>query len=198
MSAPWRPAETIAFATYRAQKHEPLQVDVQDMVPVALRHFEERDAGKHSGVVDQNVDRAEPFLGGRNHRPHLLQLPQICLDQHRSPSARVYRIGNPLGGAVVIEPVDRDVGPNRGKFQCHSATDPLLRPRDQNHFAGQLHVSVPLIRVQTETCRPISTTASGGSLKYSVRWAELRCMKANNASATRGKALSSMSGTTVS
>jgi hypothetical protein len=129
----------------------------------------------------------------------LLQLPHIRLDQNRAPSEGADLIGNPLGGTIVIEPVDRDVGPNRGKFQSHSPTDPLLRPRDQNHFAGQLHVSVPLIRVQTETCRPISTTASGGSLKYSVRWAELRCMNANNASATRGKALSPiMSGTTVS
>src|ERR1700730_718657 len=52
--------------------------------------------------------------------------------------------------------------------------------------------------VQIETSRPISTTASTGSLKYSVRWAELRCMKANSASTNRGKAFSSSPGTTVS
>jgi hypothetical protein len=52
--------------------------------------------------------------------------------------------------------------------------------------------------VQIETSRPISTTASTGSLKYSVRWAELRCMKAKSASTNRGKAFSSSPGTTVS
>jgi hypothetical protein len=52
--------------------------------------------------------------------------------------------------------------------------------------------------VQIETSRPISTTASTGNLKYSVRWAELRCMKANSASTNRGKAFSSSPGTTVS
>jgi hypothetical protein len=65
--------------------------------------------------------------------------------------------------------------------------------RDDRVFAAS-----NLPTVQIETSRPISTTASTGSLKYSVRWAELRCMKANNASTHRGKAFSSSPGTTVS
>jgi hypothetical protein len=42
-----------------------------------------------------------------------------------------------LGGSFVIEPVDRNVGTGGSKF--HRAADPLLRPRDQNHFARELH-----------------------------------------------------------
>jgi hypothetical protein len=33
-----------------------------------------------------------------------------------------------LGGAIVIEPVDRDVGASGSKFQRHRAADPLLLP----------------------------------------------------------------------
>jgi len=87
-----------------------LQVDVQHVVPLALRHFEEWDAGEHRGVVDQDVDRAEPLLGGRHHRLHLFHLADICLDQNRPPSAGAYLIRNTLGGPLIIEPVDRDVG----------------------------------------------------------------------------------------
>jgi hypothetical protein len=60
---PHRPAETIAFATDCAQKHAP-SVDVQDVIPVSLRHLKERHTREHPGVVDQDVNRAEPFLGG--------------------------------------------------------------------------------------------------------------------------------------
>jgi len=48
-----------------------------------------------------------------------------------------------LCGSVVIEPVDRDVGASSCKFQHHSAADPLLRPRDQNHLASELNVQIP-------------------------------------------------------
>src|SRR5712671_3861047 len=37
-----------------------LQVDVQHLVPVALRHFEEGDPREHPGIVDQHVDRIGP------------------------------------------------------------------------------------------------------------------------------------------
>jgi hypothetical protein len=48
-----------------------------------------------------------------------------------------------LGGSFVIEPVDRNIGTGGSKFQGHRAADPLLRPRDQNHFARELHAQIP-------------------------------------------------------
>jgi hypothetical protein len=42
---------------------------------------------------------------------------------------------------------------------------------------------------QIATSRPISTTASRGSLKYSLTWTELRCIAANSASTHRGRRL---------
>jgi hypothetical protein len=38
---------------------------------------------------------------------------------------------------------DRRVCASGSKFQRHRAADPLLCPRDQNHFASELHVQIP-------------------------------------------------------
>jgi len=124
-------------------KARTLQIDVQHLVPIALGHFEEAHARKHTGVVDQNVDRTEPLLDGRYHGPHLLQPAHIGLDEECAPTAGAYLIGDTLRRALVIEPVDRHVGARSGKFACHRATDPLLRARDQNHLVGQLHFHPP-------------------------------------------------------
>jgi hypothetical protein len=88
--------------------------------------------------------------------------------------------------------------PAAANSRAIAAPIPCCAPVTKTTLPANCMFQLPLIRVHTETCRPISTTASVGSLKYSVRWAELRCINANNASATRGRALSSLSGTTVS
>jgi len=113
------------------------------LVPVALRHFEEGDPREHPGIVDQHVDRTELFLGGRHHHLHLLYLAHVSLDQDGAPSARTYLISHTLGGSFVIEPVDRNVGTGGSKLQRHRAANPLLRPRDQNRFARELHAQIP-------------------------------------------------------
>jgi hypothetical protein len=51
-----------------------------------------------------------------------------------------HSIGDAFRSALVIEPVDRDIGTRRGKFDRHRAADPLLRPCDQDHLAGALHL----------------------------------------------------------
>ena len=130
MIDPCRPPATIALATSCAQKARPLQIDVQDLVPVVLRHLKERDARKHSGIVDQSVDWAEPLLGRQYHRLDLLYPAHVGLDQDRAPALGAYLVSDTLGGGIVIEPVDRHVGTRGSKFARHRTTDPLLRPRD--------------------------------------------------------------------
>jgi hypothetical protein len=71
----------------------------------------------------------------------LLYPAHVGLDQDRAPALGAYLVGDTLGGASVIEPVDRYIGTRRGKFARHRAADPLLRPRDQNDLASQLHIS---------------------------------------------------------
>jgi hypothetical protein len=61
------------------------------------------------------------------------------------PTAGASLISNTSGGSIVIEPVDGDVGAGGSKSQRHRATDPLLRPCNQNYLASQLHVSAPMI-----------------------------------------------------
>jgi hypothetical protein len=80
-------------------------------------------------------------LGRQHHCFDLLYPAHIGLDQGRAPALGAYLVSNTLGGAIVIEPVDRHVGAHRGKFARHRTADPLLRPRDQNDSTSQLHVS---------------------------------------------------------
>jgi hypothetical protein len=80
-------------------------------------------------------------LGSQHHCFDLLYPAHIGLDQDRAPALSAYLVGDTLGGAIVIEPVDRHVGARGGKFARHRTADPLLRPRDQNDLASQLHVS---------------------------------------------------------
>jgi hypothetical protein len=49
--------------------------------------------------------------------PHSLYLAHVGLDQDRASTAGVYLVGCTLGGAIVIEPVDRHVGASGSKFQ---------------------------------------------------------------------------------
>jgi hypothetical protein len=56
-----------------------------------------------------------------------------------------YSIEDAFRSALVIEPVDRDLGTRNGKFDRHRAADPLLRSGDQDHLAGALHVRISLV-----------------------------------------------------
>jgi len=44
---------------------------------------------------------------------------------------------------MVIQPIDRHVGLGGGKIQRSRAAAPLLRPRNQNYLASELHVQLP-------------------------------------------------------
>ena len=62
MIAPCRPAETIALATDCAQKHEPLRLTSSTSSHSHSVTSRKGTRGNYPGIVDQDVDRAEPFL----------------------------------------------------------------------------------------------------------------------------------------
>jgi hypothetical protein len=132
-----------SFGDVLGTKAGSLQVDVEHTVPVGLGHLEKGDAREDPGVVDQDVNRAEPILAGGHHCLHLPNFANVSLDQDRASSASVYLLCHTLGGALVIEPVDRDIGPDCGELQRHRTADALLRPRDQDHLASETHVETP-------------------------------------------------------
>ena len=140
MTTPGRPGRNHRSGDSLRAEARALQIDVEDVIPVTFRHLQERDAREHSGIVDQNLDRPEPPLGGGHHRLRLLDISDVCLDGQCTPSMAAHFIGDGVRSALVIEPVDRDVGTRSGKFDRHCAADPLLRPSDQDHLASALHV----------------------------------------------------------
>jgi hypothetical protein len=72
----------------------------------------------------------------------LRDIGDVCLDHQRTPSVAAHLIGDAFRSALVIEPVDRDIGTRSGKFDGHRAADPLLRPGDQDRLAGALHLRI--------------------------------------------------------
>jgi hypothetical protein len=128
-----------------------LQINVENVIPVAFRHLQKQDAREHAGIVDQNVDRPEPLLDGRHHRLRLHDTRNVGLDRQRALSVTTHLIGGALRSAFVIEPVNRDIGARQSKFDRHRAADPLLRPRDQDNLAGALHVRISALGVVSYT-----------------------------------------------
>src|SRR5215471_2732179 len=160
MHAPWRAAKRRTRSQVDDRSRPPsryhrlgdglsaetrtFQIDVKNVIPVALAHVEERDPREYAGVVDQNVDPPELMLDNRDHRLHLPGLPHIRLEQQCTPPPTAYFLGDRVCSLLVIEPIDRDIGAGRSEFHSHSAADPLLRPCYQNYFAGAPHAA-PLV-----------------------------------------------------
>ena len=113
-----------------------LQIDAEHEIPVALAQFEERHAREHADIVDQHVDRSELRLDRRHDRLDLGELADVAPHRQRTAPARPDLIGDVVRRALVVEPVDRDIGARSSAAQGDRPPDPLLCPGHQNHFAG--------------------------------------------------------------
>ena len=98
------------------------------MVPVLLRHLEERDTGEYAGIVDQHVDWPEPLLSGRYNGPRL-RYPADIRQQDCAAPVSTDIDGDAFRVALMVEPVDRDIGPGFGELDRHGAADPRAAPR---------------------------------------------------------------------
>src|SRR4029077_3448877 len=115
------PLEHLADERARAEE-DAAQVDVEDAVPILDRQILDERLGKDSGVVDEDVDPAEPGKRRRRHRPHAPLVAHIRMDEMRF--------------AAVLS----DAGENlAGMLLCHSVRDDeagaLAREGDGYPFA---------------------------------------------------------------
>src|SRR5206468_4719935 len=109
-------------------EERPLEIHVEDEVPVLFAHLEERDAGIDAGVVDEDVQAAERLHHAPQHLLDLRQARYVARDERRARARLSYLRGDALSGRPVVEIVDPDVGAVTSKRDRHAATDSLLGP----------------------------------------------------------------------
>ena len=61
--APFVPSATILRATACATRKPALEIDVEHVIPFSLGQLQERRAGEHTRVVDEDVETAKPAVG---------------------------------------------------------------------------------------------------------------------------------------
>ena len=74
------PLEHLADEGARAEE-DAAQVDIDDAVPILDREVLDQRLGKDAGVVDEDVDPAEPGKRRLRHRPHAPLVAHIGLDE---------------------------------------------------------------------------------------------------------------------
>ena len=127
-------------ARRRLGAEEPgLEIDVEDEVPVALAHLEQRHPRIDARVVDEDVEGAELARDPRDHLPRLGHARDVGLDEHRAPAGRADLVRRLLGRGAIVEVVDPHVGAVAGERERDGAPDPLLGAGDERDLSPEPH-----------------------------------------------------------
>ena len=142
--------EHVRYDEPRAQEH-PAQMDLDHAVPCLHRHVRELRGIEHTGVVDQNVDRAELLDGGPDHTRDILDLADI--GAHRDRGAAILLDGrhDGVGRVLVFQVVHDDLGALGRKSL---AQFPRPSPRLPPVTSATLPASLPVVLI---SCLPVMT-----------------------------------------
>src|SRR5262249_47103622 len=120
----------------------PLEIDAQDVIPLALRHLEEDRTGEDAGVVDENVGRTQFFCDCRDKRLDLSGLHDIGFHDGRATAETAHVLGDGFRRRGVVQEVDADVGSILSQRYGDGPTDSLLGARDERNLARKPHAPV--------------------------------------------------------
>src|ERR1700736_5986011 len=140
MIDPCRLADTIAFATDCAQKNEPFRLTSRTWSQSRSIISKKGTRGNTPALLIRTLIGPRPSWAADTIACTCSIRATSALTKIAPPTAGAHLFGYTLGSTIVIKPVDRYVGASGSKFQRHRAADALLRPRDQNHLARELHV----------------------------------------------------------
>ena len=123
--APLRPRSIAQRANARAALSGPDDVDGEEALGLGRLRVDQRQNGKMGGVVDEDVDRAEPIDGRRDHPLAVGRLGDVGLDRQNRRSAHLLdrrrrarkRLPGPAGDG------------DPGAFAREGARDPIADPR---------------------------------------------------------------------
>ena len=122
----------------RHEEHA-LQVHADDPVELSFRVFLKRFADIHTGIVEQDVDRAERsrrFLGERLGGGNVGYIDRPV---HDAASQRPYIRGRCLGLRVIVQMAERDIGALGGEQQRCRTADAAGPTGDQSNLILELH-----------------------------------------------------------
>jgi len=118
------PEDSSVKVTVPAFTVAPLLVTVEEMTQRA----------DVTGIVDQDVDRAEPIQRGIHHAIHISRLTDISRHRQRLPTVAGDLRGG-LGGRLAIDIGDHHVGALRGIAMGDRITDPLSTASHDRNLA---------------------------------------------------------------
>jgi hypothetical protein len=118
----------------------PLEVGVQDGVPLLLRHLPDDTVPGDPGIAHQDVQAAELVHDLVDHRLRLLEVGHVRLDGQR-PAAHLLDLTLDLVGGVHPSAVgQRHVTAESAELQRHGGADPAAPPGDEGDLSLQIQV----------------------------------------------------------
>ena len=110
-----------------------VQDDGQDLAPGGERHLRERLLAPHRGVVDQDIDPAEPLDRGRRHAGDRRLVGHVGNAGERAPTARLDLARHGLGFRLAGARVDHDRRARRRQVVGDCPPDIARRAGDDGH-----------------------------------------------------------------
>src|SRR5262249_40614258 len=112
-----------------------VEIRVEEGVPGRLGEVEKRSAREDGGVVHEDVDRAERALGIGHEAPRLLGLGDVSADRRGLAAEGDDLRRRRLGGRLVVQVIERHVGPGLGESDRDGAPDTALGARDKHDLS---------------------------------------------------------------
>ena len=120
-----------------------LEIDVEHLVVVALRHVPERRMTLDAGVVHENVEPTQPLPALLHERSHRRDRSEIALDRNRAAPRRLNSRHGVFSALRIAVVVDDDVRAFFGVANGNRLPDSLAAARNERVRALQPHALRP-------------------------------------------------------
>ena len=126
-----------AARRFLRDEEDPLEIGVDDPVPILLRQIEEGARGGDAGIVDEDVERAERRHGLGHGRLDRSPLRDVEPDRHGGAAALADLLADARGE---IDPAGRGRDPRPGARQDRGevASETARGARHQRRFTGKI------------------------------------------------------------
>jgi hypothetical protein len=122
-----------------AGKKRPLQIRTKDKIISRLRHFPERGVFFYPGVVDQNIELAEPRDASVHELIDVGHGTEVRADGHRAAAQTLDLRLHLIGFSRMRMVINHDICALLGKTDGDGLPDALAAACNECDFAGEFH-----------------------------------------------------------